>query len=266
MDFIKERHDLAFERISEITEECGTKDGMPEKPAAAFRKLASLWKRVCASETPAGIGSRDTIFDGIKAENYEESLENPTFAVKRYKRKTGRLLSMMAADAYALITEAEAGNMETVTPFLELFIEIYCIFRDAFSDGTSQAEAEKAAFSEAKAAYCSFMKDNMELLLERGIPQIKDDRAFKLNPQFVYDHREDRAFYLDRSYAAKYAECVNNRAEKGGKAETVPQLYRKFPTIAGFEPVFKGEAYAFTPAQRKIIEKYSLTENKAVEG
>ncbi len=266
MDFIKERHDLAFERITEIGEECGTKDNMPEKLAAAFVKLSSLWKCVCALETQAGICTANSLLDRIKPGNYEESLENPSFAVKKYKRKTGRLLSMMAADPYALMTEAEEGRIETVTLFLELFIEIYCIFRDAYSAGNVPAEAEKAAFSEAKAAYCSFMKDNMELLWEKDIPLLRDERVLRANPQFVYDHREDRAFYLDRSYAARYAECVNNRAEKDGNLEKPSGLHREFPEIAGFTPVFKRECYLFTPAQKKLIEKYSPTENGAVEG
>ncbi len=179
---IKERYDLSLEKITEIERECGVNDGLLEKTACAFRNLASLWKKVCdlyslCNEGKGVFGKSEeelkSFYDGlyrnILPQNYEKSLENPAYAVKKLKRRNGRLLSAMACDAYTVMNDAANGNTEILTIYLELFIEIYCLFRDAYADHDTPAEAEKSAYLHAKEAYRSFMNDNMEFFAEEAL-------------------------------------------------------------------------------------------------
>ncbi len=262
MDFIEERYELAYERITEIEKECGKDDVIPEKAAFAFRSIATLWKKLCrVMKEKAGREATEDMYFNLLPGNYEKALENPAFAVEKLKRKTGRLLCLMAADVYGCLKYAASGNTEAVTVFLELFIEIYCLFRDAYAEVMSSAEAEKKAYADAKVSYCSFMKDNLELFMESDVEQRFEKMPGDVNPQFLYDHRNDAAFWFDRAYGAKHAECFRVLSEKGAVGEQ-HIICREMKTIPGFEPENKRECISFTPVQEKIFNEYRLKEEE----
>ncbi len=267
MDIIQERFSLAAERIREIAEEEETCK-LPPHTNDAFVKLAGTWCKVfelyeLSKKDPAvKVNDIDDFNErflrGILIGNYDRNYENPAFAVKKLKRRFGRLLSAMAAKAYALMSYARNGNLEAVTLFAENFIEIYCLTKDAYEEFDVTSEAENAAFELAKGAYSSFMKDNLEFMVENDDDSISDIDLLKVNPQFVYDHRNDGAVYTDRAYLAKMAECIKNLEDKEKKEFDIYDRMsdNKCPTVSGSVPVEKGEIYRFTPAQKRLIEKY----------
>ncbi len=173
MDIIDERFELVRGRIAEIVEECGQNDSFPEKTAWAFKTIGKLWLKTCdlyeLCKSEKGVFGKsleelrafyNELYFNILPENYEKSLENPAYAVKMLKRKNGRFLSLLAAEVYANMNNAANGYIEYLTPEMELFVEIYCLFRDAYAE-YDRAEAEKQAYAYSRQAFCSYKKDNI---------------------------------------------------------------------------------------------------------
>ncbi len=215
MDIIKERYELAVERINEIEKECGVTDGLPEKEAWAFRSTAAVWKRVFAlnklvnegkgvyGKTPEELKKfYDELYANVFPGAYEKSIENPAYAVKKLKRKTGRLLSVVASEPYGSMNDAANNNLEAVTIKLELFIEVYCIFKDAYEEFDSAAEASKNATMRARKAYYSFKTDYLDFYTDAYIDGRYSDTVNR--PRAIID-----ADLTDLRYLYMYGDYVN---------------------------------------------------------
>ncbi len=263
MDFLEERYSLAREKIREIAAGEDKIDNMPEKTTDAFTYIASLWIKACGLYDICKEKDDDSLRDlwksesfakdylkGILPGNYENTVENPAYAIKMLKRKNGQLFTFMANEVYLALNNALNRELELLTVKLELFIEIFCIFRDAFSDSENRVEAEKHGFELALESISSFMRDNLVLFAEEA--EEPDTELFDVNPQFLYDHRCDAALWLDSLYLARYAEMGKHSAKLKNRI-----FGASFPEQNGFAPTVKRENISFTPAQKKLIEKYS---------
>lgn len=262
MDFLEERYSLAFEKIGEIAEGKDGNERLPKEMTEAFAHIAGRWIVACelyerCKEQDEAFSAalcksrefKESYLDAVLPENYQKNIEDPARAVKMLKRKNGQLFSAMANEAFLALNYALNGDLELLTVNLELFIEVFCIFKDAFSDTDSISEASDHAFMSAKESIASFMKDNLSLYTE------KKDAAgicfIDVNPQFVYDHLRDSALWLDSVYFARYV-------ENGKRSEELESRIFEdaLPKIEGSVPVAKRENISFTPAQKRLMKKY----------
>lgn len=134
---VKERLELAFERIQEIPGEVKN-SSMPENYRDYFTKTAEFLKLM---ETQIGYQVLEHSLEELKenncilygelcAERYESSYANPAYAVKMLGEAYGKLLSFLYAEFYGMIIYAREYRLEELTIHLELYIEVYNQFQE----------------------------------------------------------------------------------------------------------------------------------------
>lgn len=134
----------------------------------------------------------DELYKEILPQNYEESYGNPKYAVKRFGKRYGRLLTYVAAKLNAQIFYASEGNLLFVVMAAELLIELYNYFE----------EFHEYTFKECREALYSFETDNAELFL-----------AWRAREQFdpAYTFAKDiimEADGTDLRYLYRYGEYI----------------------------------------------------------
>ncbi len=134
----------------------------------------------------------DELYREILPQNYEESYANPKYAVKRFGKRYGRLLTYLAAKMNAQVFYAAEGNLLFVVMAAELLIEIYNYFE----------EFHEYTFKECREALYSFETDNAELFF-----------AWRAREQFdpAYTFAKDiimEADGMDLRYLYRYGEYI----------------------------------------------------------
>lgn len=134
----------------------------------------------------------DELYKEILPQNYGESYANPKYAVKRFGKRYGRLLTYLAAKLNAQIFYAAEGNLLFVVMAAELLIELYNYFE----------EFHEYTFKECREALYSFETDNAELFL-----------AWRAREQFdpAYTFAKDiimEADGTDLRYLYRYGEYI----------------------------------------------------------
>lgn len=160
---ITERMELCEERLVSMK----TEDTVPAEYREFFRKQAEklLLLFDYARKVEAGSFLQqseaecrayfDVLYKDILPQNYEESYANPRYAVKRFGKRYGRLLTYVAAKLNAQVFYAAEGNLLFVVMAAELLIELYNYFE----------EFHEYTFKECREALYSFETDNAELFL-----------------------------------------------------------------------------------------------------
>lgn len=135
---VKERYELAIERIGQIPEEKTTKEPyrsyfitmaeFMKRAGALFEEVGNLkWKNASLEEL---MNQNASLYEDILPANYERSYGNPAFAVKELGRDFGRLFSMLYTEFRGMIVFAFEQRLYDLTILCELFIEIYNLFED----------------------------------------------------------------------------------------------------------------------------------------
>ena len=133
---IKERYELAIERIHTIVEEETV--ALPYR--AYFQKIAKfildiheILERVCYKPVEDCSleelqKENERIYSDILDENYEKSFANPTYAVAELGEEIGKILCFLYAELRGEIVYAYEKNIHYLAICNELFVEIYNCF------------------------------------------------------------------------------------------------------------------------------------------
>ncbi len=197
---IAERMELCEERLVSMKAEESVRSEyrdffgkQAEKLLLIFRYAKEVENRSFYNRSLAECGACfDELYRDMLPEYYEESYANPKYAVKRFGKRYGRLLTHVAAKLNAQIFYAAEGNLLFVVMAAELLIELYNYFE----------EFHEYTFKECREALYSFETDNAELFL-----------AWRAREQFdpAYTFAKDiimEADGTDLRYLYRYGEYI----------------------------------------------------------
>ena len=169
---IKERYELAMERIAQIEQE----KSVSEKYLPYFQKAASfimLVKNVVRLKEDGKLKTltlkelealNRALYDDIAADNYNVSFTNPSYACESFGNKLGKLLSYIMTELRSIIAFAYEGRLHELTIYLELFIQIYNYFENE----------DEYLYNDVKRAMYEFRSDYCELLYTARVQEILD--------------------------------------------------------------------------------------------
>ena len=172
MNLIKERYNLAMERISQIGREEEVREPLLDyfKKVSAFigsiQKIVEFKKDKSFSKMSIEEykDHNRSLYEDIIGGNYETSYANPEYAVKMFGPDYGGLLSFFYTELRGLIVYAYEERWYELTIYLELFIEIYnCFERE---DDSTYKYISKAIYN--------FMHDNCDVLVGMRIKETLD--------------------------------------------------------------------------------------------
>ena len=198
MTFIKERYDLCVERISEIVKV----QEVPEKYQDYFKQEAEYildtvsFAELVNNNTYTGLPLaeleewNDRLYRKILPKNYETSYANPTYAVKKFGVREGKMLSALSAKFMELVPSAAKQKLFFQTIVMELFLEVYGRY----------AEYDEFAVKDIKAAYKSFLMDYRRDYLEDGIQNQYNPENSPFRKIVLADTSDERILYRYGAY------------------------------------------------------------------
>lgn len=182
---IMERFELASERIREIKNELLVKEEYVAYFQTVAKDLCNITD-VCQSIRDGAfdqlsLGEKQKINQSLYAplqkEVYEESFLNPDYAAMQLGEMVGPFLSAVYAELQSLVAYTFEQDYFSITIRLELFLEIYGMFVQAF-----QETKEAADLKELKAAFASFAYDYQDELMMDSV-----SKNFTLENSFAKD-------------------------------------------------------------------------------
>jgi len=168
---LKERYELVTERVEEIAQDASA----AYKYADYFQKTANYLmllnsifvhatkNEICgmAEEKASQINSK--LYEDFRGAAYEKSYANPTYAVERFGKEAGQILSMLYYRIYECRETAIQGNLQNLCIYSELFVEIYRYFCE-----------EEVEVNLVQDAVRSFMHDYTEIFRENHVATMVD--------------------------------------------------------------------------------------------
>ena len=162
-EIIKERHDLAMERINLIFEEQRAKEGVADffyQTAKFIEKMDQLKMFLEHDEKNADYEIlqqwNQRIYEDIIGDAYESSYANPSYAVKKLG-ESGKVYCALYAQIRQLIDFCYERNWEGFVITIELFLEIYHLF------------LEEASLEEIRQAMYWFYSDYSEFFAKEQV-------------------------------------------------------------------------------------------------
>lgn len=213
---IKERYDIAIERIKEIiTEDTVEEKFLPYFVAAAqfILKIDNLLGLIESKKIEELTLEQLTFLNKDLYEDeteivYEKCFANPKFAVEKLGEEYGQLLCYVFTANRNMISNAFQGKLEEITLRMELFIEIYNQFEDR----------ENLTKKSIHDIIYSFEKDNSEIFMTNRIDEIinpENDFAVKIVMESDLE---------DLRYLYKYGESISeNEIETAKFLNTLSQ-------------------------------------------
>lgn len=213
---IKERYDIAIERIKEIiTEDTVEEKFLPYFVAAAqfILKIDNLLGLIESKKIEELTLEQLTFLNKDLYEDeteivYEKCFANPKFAVEKLGEEYGQLLCYVFTANRNMISNAFQGKLEEITLRMELFIEIYNQFEDR----------ENLTKKSIHDMIYSFEKDNSEIFMTNRIDEIinpENDFAVKIVMESDLE---------DLIYLYKYGESISeNEIETAKFLNTLSQ-------------------------------------------
>lgn len=213
---IKERYDIAIERIKEIiTEDTVEEKFLPYFVAAAqfILKIDNLLRLIESKKIEELTLEQLTALNKDLYEDeteivYEKCFANPKFAVERLGEEYGQLLCYVFTANRNMISNAFQGKLEEITLRMELLIEIYNQFEDR----------ENLTKKSIHDMIYSFEKDNSEIFMTNRIDEIinsENDFAVKIVMESDLE---------DLRYLYKYGESISeNEIETAKFLNTLSQ-------------------------------------------
>jgi len=221
MKEIKERYELAMERIRQIKEENEVRKPLRDY----FHKVADFLIQVDKAAQMIWNGSYNGLsFDELKAlnfslyediagDNYQFSYANPAYACKRMGKKYGQLLSFLYTELRGTIILAFEEKLFLHTVYLELFIQIYGLAR--WEDEYTPKDIKRAIYD--------FMYDYCDVLTFVQTSETTDpNQAFARDIILDSDLNDLRYLYRYGDYISeneiKTAEFINKLTDEQIKA------------------------------------------------
>lgn len=202
MDIIKERYEIAVDRIKKIL----TEDTVLEPYRTYFKKAAEfivmldkLYGLVKEEELNNFSmeqlkGLNDELYSEIYKENYDVSYANPEYAEKMLGKEFGQILCYIYTVNRSLIRAVYMKRLEQVTVRFELFIEIYNYFENP----------DDLQYKDIKETVYSFEKDNTEIFMDVAISdRISPENTFAIDIVKNSDLEDLRYLY-------KYGEYIGD--------------------------------------------------------
>lgn len=160
---IRERYDLAMERIAMILEE----KTVSERMASYFQSVASFVRMVknvvtlVEEEKLSTLSEQElkslnsALYNEIAGDNYLVSYANPTYACGQLGDGYGKLLAFLYTELRAIVVYAFEYRLYELTIYLELLIEVYNYFE----------EEDEYTYKDVKRAVYAFMSDYCDILV-----------------------------------------------------------------------------------------------------
>lgn len=189
---IKERYQLAMDRIAEIL-----KEEQKESYADYFCKTGKFILQIKAlietiSEKQLKHMSLEqlqelntALYSDIAGAAYHNSFANPGYAVEFLGEKYGKLLAFLYTEIRGMIVYAFENRLFDITIYLELFIEIYNYFQ----------EENEHTYKDVKNAIYYFISDYSEITVEYRI-QENLDPELKFAVDIIMDSNLEDLRYL----------------------------------------------------------------------
>lgn len=216
LEFIKERYELCVERIREIAKV----QEVPEKYRDYFKREAEFILATAELSELVAKGKyqklsmeelekwNTRLYAKIAPENYETSYANPTYAVKCFDMREGRLFSALSAKLMELTLCAMKQKTYFQAILMELFLEIYVRYE----------EYDEFAWKDAKAAYKSFSMDYRRDYMEDSISE-------RYNPDNDFARKVIESDTSDLRYLYMYGEQIGENEKK--TAQFLNQMSQK---------------------------------------
>ena len=213
---IKERYDIAIERIKEIiTEDTVEEKFLPYFVAAAqfILKIDNLLgliesKKIVELTLEQLTALNKDLYEDETEIVYGKCFANPKFAVEKLGEEYGQLLCYVFTANRNMISNAFQGKLEEITLRMELLIEIYNQFEDR----------ENLTKKSIHDMIYSFEKDNSEIFMTNRIDEIinpENDFAVKIVMESDLE---------DLRYLYKYGESISeNEIETAKFLNTLSQ-------------------------------------------
>jgi leucyl aminopeptidase (aminopeptidase T) len=230
-DAIRERYDLAMERIALMMEE----KTVGERFLPYFQRTAAfvLLIRNVVEMVEDGRLSKltlkeqealnRTLYEDIAGDNYHSSFTNPAYACQMFGDRFGKLLSFINTELRSLIIYAYEYRLYELTIYLELLIEIYNYFE----------EEDEYTYKDVKRAVYDFMSDYCDILVTARIRELIDtDLTFARDIILDSDLTDLRYLYQFGDYITeneiKTAQFLNSLPKEQIKAmaDTFTEGYR----------------------------------------
>lgn len=171
---IRERYDLAMERIALIGQEKSVKEcfipyfcGLSEL-LIQVKNIVALVEEGRLSKMPLEKlqGINESLFNEIAGDHYETSYTNPTYSKEKLGDQYGKLMALLATELRGTIIYAYESRLYELTIYLELFIEIYNYFE----------EEDDYTYKDVKRAIYDFMFDYCDVFVESNLRELIDPR------------------------------------------------------------------------------------------
>lgn len=238
MDIVRERYEIAIERIKEIS----TENISNEKYQEYFSKVAKFILKLNSvkDEIESGRLKEYTteqleqlnyeLYEDIYKENYETSLANPKFACEELGEEYGRILCYVYKKIRDLIGNVYRQELEIVTLRIELFIELFYYFENS----------EELEYRSIEEAVYSFEKDNTEIFVDDMVDwRVNPKRTFAVDIVMNSDLNDIRYLYMYGEHIganeigmAQYLNSLS-QSEIDSLAHVYTEGYRKGFVIAG---------------------------------
>ena len=162
-DILKERFDLALDRVAEVRLEEVVKSPYRDY----FQSLADFICLVIKENGFSAEEKNQEMYRDILPENYSKSYGNPAYSQKVFGEEYGSLLSYLYAELRGIIPLFFEQNIFGMTILLELFLEVYYMF----------CQETLPLKEEIKDAFYWFNSDYCDELLEARVRQMVDTTA-----------------------------------------------------------------------------------------
>ncbi len=193
MEELKERYELAMERIREIEKE----ETVSAPFYAYFQKMAEFiletdrlkkrteeekWEECTLQELQE---ENERLYGDIRGEAYRDSYGNPGKAVERLGEGYGQLLSFLYTEIRGMIPWAAEGKILDMTVTAELFLEIY----NAFEEDLPSIEGLREIIYWHMSDYCDVLvperiREQLDPELDFAVNWIKN--ADLSDPKYLY--------------------------------------------------------------------------------
>ena len=200
---LQERYELVTGRIAQIPEETW----LPGQFQAYFAELARLVGQVTElyERKRQGLLEKRTLeeceednrrlYERLYPGQYENSMLDPAFAVRRLGEELGGMLSFLYADLLSLIPAAFEGRQDLITIWCELLMQVYGCF-------VEEAQEVGAAAGQLRDAIYWFYHDYCEIFAAEPVISMVDPAYSEFFTSIVMnaDLSDDRYLYLYGSH------------------------------------------------------------------
>lgn len=243
-ELIKERYDLASERISAICDKCEVDDAYYpffNQVALYLRKINDILSAVMDGSfyrisMTKKIQLNKELYIELRPKYYENSYLNPSYAVKKLGKNIGQILSAVYAELRSCIIYAYSQNVEQVIIREELFLEIYGMFVTARIELCKHPEIDGL-----KETYRSFAYDYLDLMLEDSLKDSFADTGSYVKSIVMEADLSDSDYLYDYGEYISDTELSMATFVAGLSKEDISSIARTFTQgyIKGFEATGK---------------------------